>query len=337
MSKESLVTLNNDTLIGFTDKRGEAWHYREELQGDEPNHYPLAIPVEDVKRRLFHWEAVELPLFVKDVNGDFVTVPDRKAIARSDTRNVLGVFKQGYQPHQYDEWLVQNVSNIIDSHLAIASAGLLKGGGQAWVQIEMEETLDVGGFEYRPFLLASTSFDGSLSTSYRTGNQAVVCDNTLAMALGEKDANVFKTRHSKYSNLRIHDAREALGIVYEVGEDFQREVEALLNIEVSDPQFTRILDTLVPVPTDEGRGKTVAENKRQRITSLYTFDERVKPWTGTGFGVVQAFNTWQHHFSTVRKGVSRGTRNMENVLNGKTSNGDDQVVATVLQVVGAGV
>jgi hypothetical protein len=53
MSKETIQWLNTQTLIGMTEKRGNAWHYRAEEQGDEPNHYPLAIPVEDVKRRLF--------------------------------------------------------------------------------------------------------------------------------------------------------------------------------------------------------------------------------------------------------------------------------------------
>lgn len=37
MSRETLEDLNANTLIGFTDKRGQAWHYREEMQGDEPN------------------------------------------------------------------------------------------------------------------------------------------------------------------------------------------------------------------------------------------------------------------------------------------------------------
>ena len=51
--KETLQWLDENMLIGFTDKRGTAWHYRTDLQGAEPNHYPGAIPVADVKRRLF--------------------------------------------------------------------------------------------------------------------------------------------------------------------------------------------------------------------------------------------------------------------------------------------
>ena len=59
MSQETFSWLNRNVLVGFTDKRGDAWHYRASDQGDEPNHYTGAIPVADVERRLFHWTPVE--------------------------------------------------------------------------------------------------------------------------------------------------------------------------------------------------------------------------------------------------------------------------------------
>ena len=55
MSRETLEWLNENTLIGFTDKRGNAWHHR----GGYDNHYPGGIPVEDVRKRLFDWEVEE--------------------------------------------------------------------------------------------------------------------------------------------------------------------------------------------------------------------------------------------------------------------------------------
>ncbi len=55
MSKESLQWLNTNTLIGCTDKRGTAWHWRAEEQSGQSNHYPGAIPVPDVQDRLFGW------------------------------------------------------------------------------------------------------------------------------------------------------------------------------------------------------------------------------------------------------------------------------------------
>ena len=33
MSRETLTHLNTQTLIGYTSKRGQAWHYRAEHQG----------------------------------------------------------------------------------------------------------------------------------------------------------------------------------------------------------------------------------------------------------------------------------------------------------------
>ena len=57
MSKETLSWLNTNTLIGCTDKRGMAWHWRAEEQGEQSNHYPTAIPVADVQDRLFAWTA----------------------------------------------------------------------------------------------------------------------------------------------------------------------------------------------------------------------------------------------------------------------------------------
>ncbi len=57
MSRESLNWLNTNTLIGFTNKRGTAWHWRAEEQGEQSNHYPGAVPLADVQDRLFHWTA----------------------------------------------------------------------------------------------------------------------------------------------------------------------------------------------------------------------------------------------------------------------------------------
>ncbi|WP_211283227.1 hypothetical protein [Propionicimonas paludicola] len=163
MSRETLTTLNTQTLIGYTEKRGNAWHYRACEQGGESNHYPRAIPVEDLYRRLFNWTPIEGTVRTMAITADGVLTiddPDRKTIIRPDTETILGIFKKGYKIHGYSEWLVHNVENILDADLQIGSAGLLRGGAQAWVQVEMEDTLEAEGVEFRPFLTAATSLVG---------------------------------------------------------------------------------------------------------------------------------------------------------------------------------
>lgn len=333
MSKETAQWLNGNTLIGFTAKRGNAWHYRADLQSAEPNHYMGAIPVEDVRRRLFHWSPVEGSVDTTFITEDGVTTitdPTRKTIIRPDTATVLGVFKQGFQIHDYSDWLVSNVQSILDDDLQVGSAGLLKGGALAWVQCELSENVTTPeGVEFRPFLMAATSLDGSLSSTYQTGAQVVVCDNTLSAALGEDGAKRVKIKHSSRSLGRIGSVRDALGIVHSVGEDFAAQVAALCSETVSEAQWSAFLDAHVPVGS-EGRGATIAENKREALTRLWVHDARVSPWKGTAFGVVQAVNTYTHHEKTVR-GAERSERNATRVVTG----GIDALDASTLELLRA--
>lgn len=335
MSAETMEWLNSMTLIGFTLKRGEAWHYRSDLQADEPNHYPGEIPVDDVLRRLFNFDVLEQPIYIvverggKNVREE---IPGRKAMVTSDDNSVLGIFKEGYQGHSYKEWLLDNVSNILGDNLSIGSAGLLRNRGQAWVSVEMPDNITTPeGVEFRPHLLATTSFDGTLATTYKRCCQLVVCDNTRDMALSEKGQQI-KVKHSKYSLLKIGDAKEALAIVHTMADDFAKEIETLCKWKVSDKQFNSHLDLVVPVPDDDGRGKTVAENKRAEIINLYNNDERAAMWNGNAFGVLQAHNTWVHHYAQVRKGAPRVIRNMENVVKDKFAAFDSDILMKLATV-----
>jgi phage/plasmid-like protein (TIGR03299 family) len=324
MSRETLATLNTQTLIGFTSKRGKAWHYKAAEQGAEPNHYTGAIPVEDVHRRLFSWRGLEGTVESSVLLPDGVIHAEdksRKAIVRSDTHEILGVFKSGYQIHQYDQWLIHNVENILDADLAIGSAGLLRGGAQAWVQIEMEETLNVQGVEFRPFLTAATSMDGSMATQYVTGAQVVVCDNTLSAAVGGQAAEKFKVKHSRHSLNKIGDVREALGIVHTVADDFTLMVNQLVDQTVTDMQLEKFLGLWAGHGTDSQRSKTLAQRKQGELRQLWNHDERVSPWKGTAYGVLAMVNTHAHHIQTV-KNVTRAERNAANAIDGTRAKED---------------
>lgn len=341
MSRETLEWLNSNTLIGFTEKRGHAWHYREGAD----NHYPGAVPLEDVKRRLFNWEAEERPLYVPatvdeitnkplDYQPSTVEVPDFKAITRSDTGHVMGIFKDGYQPHQYKEWLLGNVASILDDELSIGSAVLLRGGAVACVSVEVPETITTPeGVEYRPNLLAVASFDGSIATTYKPVVTNVVCDNTMNAALRE-GGPTFKVKSTRNSMGRLADAREALGIVHTIADDFAAEVERLNAQVFTDRQFARLVDDLTPYDPNakSTRGQTMAENKRDKLHELWSSDERVIQWKGTAYGAWQAINTYQTHESPF-KGGNRAERNMVRVVTGQTERHDTETVARIMAMV----
>ncbi|WP_226963062.1 DUF932 domain-containing protein [Streptomyces mimosae] len=308
--------MNKNTLIGFTEKRGTAWHHHRGMQGTESNHYAGAIPVEDVRRRLFGWESVPSEVYVKSpLTGYPERDDDRVAFSRSDTGRVLGYFGPGYEPHPYDEWLLNKVAQLLDDDLAVGSAGLLKGGAVAWVSVEVpENVVTPEGVTFRPHLLATTSFDGSLATTYKPVVTNVVCDNTMHAALKES-GQVVKVKHSRKSVLKLAQARDALNLVYRVADSFTDEVARLCRIDVDDRQWQDFLHAHAELPAKLGRGRTLVERKRESLTHLWKNDARVAPWRGTAFGVVQAVNTYAHHGQVVR-GATRPERNALRSLTG---------------------
>jgi phage/plasmid-like protein (TIGR03299 family) len=345
MSMETANWLNTMTLIGFTEQRGHAWHYRAVHQLDEPNHYPGPVPVEDVRRRLFGWHVVEGDVTSTGVTIDAdgvakftVSDADRKAMLRppgalgpNDPGAILGIFKSGYAGHDYAQWLLEQVAEIIDDELAIGSAGLLRGGALAWVSIEVPETITTPeGVAFRPHLLATTSFDGSVATTYGRKVQLVVCDNTHAVAMAESGQQI-KVRHSRHSQIKLADAREALALVHTIADDFAAEVAQLSAVHVSDGDWARFLDELTPLPDQEGRSRTLAQAKREGLQRLWDHDTRVAPWRGTAFGVMQAVNTFSHHEGTVR-GMARSERNMLRAMTGEADALDRRTVEAILQI-----
>jgi phage/plasmid-like protein (TIGR03299 family) len=290
--------------------------------------------VADVNRRLFDFTVDAAPLYVRNPDGTYVEVADRKAQRASDNGDVLGIFSDGYRGHDYSEWLIGNVASILDDDLGIGSAGLLKSRGQAWVSVEVPENVTTPeGVTFRPNLLAATSFDGSLATTYNRCVTNTVCDNTLTAGLSE-DGGKFRLKHTRYSQLRIADAREALSIVYGIADDFATEVAALCATPVSDKVWAAVLDKLSPIPNEAGRGRTTAEHRRDELVRLYTHDDRVAPWSHTAYGVLQAFNTYAHHYAGTR-GQSLTQRNRSAALTGTIAAKDALVLSVVAALIGA--
>jgi len=338
MSRETHEWLSNNTLIGFTEKRGNAWHYRE---GDS-NHYTGAVPVEDVIKRLFSWTPQERPMFMGVQQADTglwvpgKQIPGRKAITRSDTGDLLGMFGDGYRVHEYPEWLIENVGTLLDTStgdLGIGSAVLLRKGAVAAVQVEVPETFrSPEGLEFRPFVLASTSLDGSIATSYGRNVTAVVCDNTLDMGLNERGQKI-KIRHTRNSlDGKVAMAREALQLIHTTADDFMAEIAKFSSVSVDDKQWEAIVFELTKTEDNASkRSVTMASNKRDALMQLWQNDDRVAPWRGTALGAFQALNTYGTHVQTV-KGAERPERNALNVVTGGQAKVDKQARELIMSL-----
>ena len=124
-----------------------------------------------------------------------------------------------------------------------------------------------------------------------------VCDNTRACALAET-GQAYKVKHSRYSQLRLADARDALAMVYTLADEFTAEIKQLCQTRVSDEQWRGFLNAHTPLVDPQGRdlqgrSATSARLKRAALVDLYRHDPRCAPWVGTAHGVLAAVNTYE--------------------------------------------
>lgn len=341
MSRFSTEYLNRYTLNGFTDKRGHAWHRDITNPATLLNSFPGAIPMDRLvgDNGLFGFQIVDAPIYVQ-IDGVMLPVDGRKAQVRTDNGAVMGIHSDRYTGHDYSKWLVDNLSKLTGNGTDFANAGLLNDGAQGWVQIEMPENIGIaGGVIVRPFLLAQTSFDGSLATTYKTGFTNVVCDNTHAMFMREA-GETYKRRHTSKSEFDLLSAADALNTLYAVAENVTADIERLLAADVSDSAWSKFITAHVPTENEKGealsaRSIALADTKRQALTGLYRTDIRVAPWAGTAWGVMQAVNTYNEHLSIVRN-VDPYERKMTRAVKGQTLADDRSALVTLAGVLNRG-
>jgi phage/plasmid-like protein (TIGR03299 family) len=317
VSEYSQDYLNKNTLIGNVDLRGNAWHH---MLGTD-NHFSGPVPRERVEK-LIGFETIAVPLggFIPATVETMTSLDDAGnpirrvespavGIYHAETGACLGVNSESYAVHGFTDWL-------LDIDGPIGSAVLLKHGAVAYVQLDTGETMQSGsGVEILPFLAMATSLDGSMPTTAFTGNTRIVCDNTARMALqGAVDKYTLKhTKHSVSKKLDYDLAREQMAAAGKLEIEW---IDTRSKQIVTGKQFDAFLDLAVPLPDKEGRGQTMAQNKRDILSDMYIKDDRVSPWKDTAFGVLQLMNTYAIHESTVRGDTPRLERNALALLKG---------------------
>jgi phage/plasmid-like protein (TIGR03299 family) len=370
MSKETLEFLRANVRVGYADERpdGPAWWRNAGEYMTDGTHFSGPVPAEEVQKLLnvpfveAEFSAtyrrpvlnkdgspkVELtevdgePQFIPVTEDVTVTDPTRKVIVSADDGFVHGIFRQGWQLHGYQQWTADQLAAILDQargELGVMAVGRLAHRSVAFIQAKLEGTgLEVGGYAFTPYIGAATSVNGSLSSTYATGVTGWVCDNTLLAGL-QSAQSILKVKHSRNSAGKLADVRNYLGLVYQAGDDFAAFATALQSVDVSAKEFTAWLDETAPVPPADPKSSTGgikytnAVKYRDKLTQMYAYDAKVRPWAGTAFGVFQLDNTYR----TWERGVKgadggRMERNLLNIADGTTASEDGKALAVLGKV-----
>lgn len=350
-SAETMEWLRNNIRVGFKSQRGPAWwaNGAKTKAGDwteipDGSHFDGPVPIEVVLATLdVKLVKGQVHVTYVDENGDRQVAADAgtQPIVNQRTGKIFSYPKEGYAIHPYIETLHGFVQRIqYDEQVGVGSVGLLKNGGVAFLQAVLPETFEVAGYGFVPYITAVTSADLTRRTIFTTGFDGAVCDNTVdAAILGALTQFGFK--HTRNSMPQVQQVRERLGIqLAKSGELISGAIEDLLKVDVSDDEYTAWKDEMVSLKDEKGqpktkRGLTWAEGKRDEYDRLWTKDDKVAPWAGTGFGILQLDNTWRTWNAKItRVEGGRFERNLSNNMFGISAKADALALETLASVKG---
>ncbi len=174
------------------------------------------------------------------------SLEDKLVLFRSDTGAPLGVVSDSYkvvQPREvlefFREWALANACTI-------ESAGVLFGGKRYFATAKMSDGVFVGeGDKVVPYVLLSTSADGSLATEGRITTVRVVCNNTLRLA--SKGASSFRVSHR--TAFKAEECRTVIESAHEEFGTFMDMSRKLASIKVESRLAEDMTTLLLTTPT----------------------------------------------------------------------------------------
>lgn len=134
---------------------------------------------------------------------------DQHVLFRSDTKAPLGIVSDKYRVFQPAETL-EFFRDLLPQGFEINTAGTLYGGKKFWALASIGEEFTIGTRDrLRGFILAASSADGSIRTTFKNVITRVVCDNTLTAGMRERGVQIAISHRSTVDTAAV---KEKLGL-----------------------------------------------------------------------------------------------------------------------------
>lgn len=228
-------------------------------------------------------------------------VPRHHASVRTNPRTghpeVLGVVGRNYRTIQNEEAFGFASAIIDDGEVTVETVGSLNGGRAAWLLLRLPQTIAVGDDLSFPYLLTRVAHDGSAAVVSQFTTLRYFCAN-MNPALRREDAATYRIRHTLSATARIEEARAALGVAYAGLDAFQQEANRMLDQQITDATFAKIVEALLPDPDDaeSEAGATRRAARRAALHAAYRSEANANI-VGTAWGAWNAYTEWSDHRS----------------------------------------
>jgi phage/plasmid-like protein (TIGR03299 family) len=232
---------------------------------------------------------VEANLPGVDLGNITKTFEKRRVLYRSDSKSALSVVSDSYnivQPKEVLEFF-RDIVEAGDMHLE--TAGALFGGTRYWAMANANFEDDViKNDRIKGRLLLTTSCDGTLATTAKFVSERVVCNNTLRIALGEKDEKKPQVRVTHGSAFDANKIKEALGLLDNGWHHFMTNIKKMARTKMTDVAAKNFIQEII---LNAEQQKLLLENNEVHKRVDAKLNMIYEMYKGTGMGASMVTGT----------------------------------------------
>jgi phage/plasmid-like protein (TIGR03299 family) len=264
------------------------------------NQLDINQPIEVwAKQAGMDWQIREASVRFMTGNGDDLAItgsfPENKVLFRSDTNAPLSVVGHRFKVVQPSEILEFYRDLTECSGFELETAGVLKGGRKIWALARTGQSSTLKGNDVtNAYVLLATACDGTLATTAQFTSIRVVCNNTLAVALGSSTGAV-KVPHN--TSFDAQAVKRQLGITVGKWDSFIYAMKGLCERKVQSHEARNYI-TRVFSNADKATSAGTNERAMNKVMALFDghgMGADLVSSSGTAFGLLNAMTQFVDH------------------------------------------
>ena len=284
------------------------WHGFGTYVGDNPVDSKHAIIAAGLD-----WEVETKPLYFDEEINQCVnlqdgkpltqqhSVPNHKAMVRTDNNSVLGVVGNRYKPVQNSE-AFEFLDDLVDAgQMKYHTAGSLRGGKNIWLLGKIGDMTIVPKDQVDKYLLLYNSHDGSGALRCFFTTVRVVCANTAAIALREGKNTGICLRHTSKVHDHLVEGKEILQLAHKEFDQFEMFAKHMANTKMTDQMMVQLAERLFPDPPAHIKTERHLK-KREVLTEMFEFGtgQEILGVRGTGWAAYNALTEFANYYQPAR-------------------------------------
>lgn len=232
--------------------------------------------------------------------------PEQKVLYRSDSKAPLAVVSKRFQVVQPEEILEFYRDLTATNGFELETAGVLRAGRKFWALAKTGQSTNLKGRDrVDGYLLLATACDGTLATTAQFTSVRVVCNNTLAIALGDTSCSVKVPHRSQFDPDTV---KRQLGITVSSWDGFVARMKALVECPVDPDTVEGLLRRVLTYSAPDGKPAIVNEQALSGVRALYEGGGRgalMASSRGTAWGLLNSVTEYVDHHRRSRSADHR--------------------------------